>query len=76
MRKALFAAALALCCASVEAEAFPAQPSQPGPNTVITVAQGCGVGWHRGPYGGCRPNAVRRCWWRATPWGPRRVCNW
>ena len=24
---------------------------------VITVAGGCGPGWHRGPYGGCRRNA-------------------
>ena len=23
---------------------------------VIHVAQGCGRGWHRGPYGHCRPN--------------------
>ncbi len=20
------------------------------------AAGGCGIGWHRGPYGGCRPN--------------------
>ena len=24
---------------------------------VITIAGGCGRGFHRGPYGGCRPNA-------------------
>ena len=23
---------------------------------VIKVAGGCGPGWHRGPYGHCRPN--------------------
>jgi len=23
---------------------------------VVLVAGGCGVGYHRGPYGGCRPN--------------------
>ena len=25
---------------------------------VIHVAGGCGPGWHRGPYGGCRRNAA------------------
>ena len=23
-----------------------------------SAAGGCGPGWHRGPYGGCRPNGV------------------
>jgi hypothetical protein len=27
------------------------------PSNVILVAGGCGRGWHRGPGGGCRPNA-------------------
>jgi hypothetical protein len=48
------------------------------------VAQGCGPGYHRGPYGGCRPfrggfygapRFERRCWVRPTPFGPRRVCR-
>ena len=30
-----------------------AQASSPD---VIQVAGGCGPGWHRGPYGGCRRN--------------------
>jgi hypothetical protein len=29
----------------------------PTTTDVITVAQGCGPGWHRGPYGRCRRNA-------------------
>jgi hypothetical protein len=29
----------------------------PTTTDVITVAQGCGPGWHRGPRGRCRPNA-------------------
>ena len=29
----------------------------PTTTDVITVAGGCGPGWHRGPYGRCRPNA-------------------
>jgi hypothetical protein len=36
------------------------------PSDVTTVAGGCGVGWHRGPYGGCRRNYGPgwRCIWR------------
>jgi hypothetical protein len=25
-------------------------------SSVVHVAGGCGAGWHRGPYGGCRRN--------------------
>jgi hypothetical protein len=52
---------------------------------ITRVAQGCGPGFHRGPYGGCRPfrgggfyggpRFERRCWVRPTPFGPRRVCR-
>ncbi|MFG1480858.1 hypothetical protein V5F53_19695 [Xanthobacter sp. V4C-4] len=49
---------------------------------VVPVAQGCGWGWHRGPWGGCRPNGVYyggwygpHCWWRPSPFGPVRVCR-
>jgi hypothetical protein len=47
---------------------------------VIQIAGGCGIGWHRGPDGGCRPNFWRhpgwgtpRCWFRPNG---RRVCHW
>ncbi|QBR70478.1 hypothetical protein CU048_03395 [Beijerinckiaceae bacterium] len=45
---------------------------------ITQVAGGCGFGWHRGPWGGCRRNwgAWRRCFFRPTPWGPRRFCRW
>jgi hypothetical protein len=57
-----------------------------GDGLITHVAQGCGPGFHRGPYGGCRPNVgprgfyaprrfERRCWVRPTPFGPRRVCR-
>jgi hypothetical protein len=37
------------------ANAMPMAP--PATNSdVIEVAGGCGRGWHRGPYGGCRRN--------------------
>jgi hypothetical protein len=38
------------------ANALSLQPIQAPPVEVIQVAGGCGPGWHRGPYGGCRRN--------------------
>jgi hypothetical protein len=38
-------------------QAMPAAPfDQLQSGITIPVAGGCGVGWHRGPYGGCRRN--------------------
>lgn len=65
---------------AVAARALPEAP-------VVPVAGGCGFGWHRGPWGGCRPNGGYyhwgrpwgwgwgHCWWRPGPFGPVRVCN-
>lgn len=42
-----------------------------------TAAQGCGPGFHRGPYGYCRPNVYRgyyappRYYYRGGYYGPR-----
>ncbi len=54
-----------------------------GQAPIETVAQGCGPGWGRGAYGRCRPFAGpgrgfygRRCFFRPTPYGPRRFCRW
>ncbi len=84
---ASFAAVLA---AGSAAQAFPLPP-QPAlaQSDVLRVSGGCGLGWHRGPYGACRPNGAfygygpyaaytypGRCWWTATPYGARRVCTW
>ncbi len=42
------------------ANAMPMAPLAPATNSdVIEVAGGCGRGWHRGPYGGCRRNYAR-----------------
>jgi hypothetical protein len=43
---------------------------------VIKVFGGCGWGWHRGPFGGCRPLFNCPPGWHTGPWG--RVCrpNW
>jgi hypothetical protein len=37
-------------------QAMPVAPLQQDLNPqIIQVYGGCGYGWHRGPYGGCRP---------------------
>ena len=57
MMRAAFAAALALGAITGSAQAMPLTPLGAGANgDVIAVAGGCGPGWHRGPYGGCRRN--------------------
>jgi hypothetical protein len=39
------------------ANALPLLPPAQAPVAdIIEVAGGCGPGWHRGPYGGCRRN--------------------
>lgn len=93
MRTFLFGTAVvagALVAVST-AQAFPAAPQpQASAANVIKVANGCGVGWHRDPWGVCRPNGYvyrpyvayapppypGRCWWVETAYGPRRVCAW
>jgi hypothetical protein len=96
MRNALASATIAVAAllAGSAAQAFtlPAPPAsqENAVQNVLRVAGGCGLGWHRGPWGGCRPNYygyyrpyaylapgyAPGCWWRATPYGPRRVCAW
>jgi hypothetical protein len=50
------AAALAFCASA--AQAMPLSGTVGGVSSppVVLVAGGCGAGFHRGPYGGCRPN--------------------
>ena len=38
------------------ASALPLTPFAPADANVVEVAGGCGRGFHRGPYGGCRQN--------------------
>ena len=41
----------------VSVQAMPAAPFDQVQSAItIPVAGGCGAGWHRGPYGGCRRN--------------------
>ena len=53
---AAVAGGIAAVVLSFNAEAFPVS-SQPGSGAPVTlIAGGCGIGWHRGPLGACRPN--------------------
>jgi hypothetical protein len=89
MRKLLWSAAIALAITATAsaAQASPAAPQIENPNdNIVKVRDLCGLGWHRGPYGYCRPNGTGygpypvygppRCWWVGTPYGTRRVCAW
>ena len=53
----LAAAAAALFASlPLSAEAMPLAPAAPADAGVTLVAGGCGPAFHRGPFGGCRPN--------------------
>lgn len=49
------ALAASLLIAASPSYAMPVAPLT-APSSVQHVAGGCGEGWHRGPYGGCRRN--------------------
>ena len=80
--KLLAASALAigLGFAAISAsQAMPIAPldqSQAAPENTIRVAGGCGPGWHRGPYGGCRPMYNCPPGWHSGPFGRRCFRNW
>lgn len=59
------------------AQAMPLAPVAPaadqaGSGEIILVAQGCGPGFHRGPYGRCRPLYNCPPGWHTGPYG--KVC--
>ncbi len=57
MQKAIIAAAIGLSgLAIAPVQAMPIAPLPASAPAVTLVAGGCGIGFHRGPYGGCRPN--------------------
>jgi len=63
--------------AMTSSQAMPLAPlGQSANDAVITVSGGCGWGWHRGPYGRCRP--VYNCprGWHSGPYGQRCFRNW
>jgi hypothetical protein len=92
MRKFLLSVVLAATVKATvsPAQAFPmsARVDRPA-GEVVQVRGFCGLGWHRGYYGECRPNGApylyapyavygapppARCWWTATVYGQRMVC--
>jgi hypothetical protein len=83
-----FATATALVLGAVSAQAMPAVTTAPGSDAapIVTVAEGCGPGFHRNFRGFCRPNFGPRfgvggpfggphCFVRDTFYGPRRICR-
>jgi hypothetical protein len=58
------------------AQAMPIGPLQDQNAQVIQVFGGCGPGWHRGPYGGCRPLYNCPPGWHTGPYGRRCMRNW
>ena len=47
-----------------------------GDAAIIPVFGGCGFGWHRGPYGGCRPLYNCPPGWHSGPYGRQCFRNW
>jgi hypothetical protein len=81
MKKLLAASAFALGLSLLGATASQAMPlgpvvDQTAAPDVILVAGGCGPGWHRGPYGGCRPMYNCPPGWHSGPFGRRCFRNW
>ena len=73
----VFAIGLSLAAVSVS-QAMPLAPLDPSTvsTDTIRVAGGCGPGWHRGPYGGCRPMYNCPPGWHSGPFGRRCFRNW
>jgi len=83
MRLGLIGLALAAGVAAFATQASAAPIAPLGQDDgIVLVAGGCGPGFHRTPWGGCRPNWAGpprgpHCWWTRGPWGqPHRVCRW
>jgi hypothetical protein len=73
-----FAAGLSLM-AITASQAMPLAPLGSSDNAsaaVIRVADGCGPGGHRGPYGACRPLYSCPPGWHTGPYGRRCFRNW
>ena len=51
-------AAIATITMALDANAFSMSPLPRQSSNVTLIAGGCGPGFHRGPYGGCRPNVA------------------
>ena len=75
----ILAAGAFLVLASSGLRAAPIAPAGASANSdVVLVAEGCGRGWHRGPYGGCQRNVSPNwpCWYVRGPYGRwRLICH-
>ncbi|MFZ0767399.1 GCG_CRPN prefix-to-repeats domain-containing protein [Bradyrhizobium sp.] len=75
----LFAIGLGLASMSAST-AMPVPPldqaAAASDTATIPVAGGCGPGWHRGPYGGCRPMYNCPPGWHPGPAGRQCFRNW
>lgn len=80
--KILAAAALALALSFSATQAMPLGPVIPAVDQgtssaeIIQVAQGCGPGGHRGPWGHCRPLYNCPPGWHTGPYGKHCMRNW
>ncbi|MBV9561362.1 MAG: hypothetical protein JOY90_13070 [Bradyrhizobium sp.] len=79
--KYLAAAAIALGLgfgAMGASQAMPRAPLAPtaSDGAIIRVADGCGPGFHRGPYGACRPLYSCPPGWHPGPYGRRCFRNY
>jgi hypothetical protein len=78
--KMLVASAFAICLGLAVVSVSKAMPLAPlgeaASSDTIRVAGGCGPGWHRGPYGGCRPMYNCPPGWHSGPFGRRCFPNW
>jgi hypothetical protein len=76
----LFVIGLGLGLASMSvSQAMPVAPldqAAAADTSTIPVAGGCGPGWHRGPYGGCRPMYNCPPGWHSGPYGRHCFRNW
>jgi hypothetical protein len=71
-----FAVGLSLMAMSAS-RAMPLAPlDQSVSSDTVRVAGGCGPGWHRGPYGGCRPMYNCPPGWHSGPFGRHCFRNW
>jgi hypothetical protein len=65
------AAALMFAASNVQAMPMSGNTESVSSAPIILTAGGCGPAFHRGPYGGCRPNAPgpwRGPYWRGPGW--------
>ena len=69
--------AVTILAGATTVQAMPVAPLQQDSNPqIIQVYGGCGYGWHRGPYGGCRPLYNCPPGWHTGPYGRRCFPNW